>query len=32
MGLPAKSGLSGGLMLVIPGKMGICIYSPLLNE
>jgi len=32
IGLPAKSGVSGGVMLVIPGKMGICSYSPLLDN
>jgi glutaminase len=32
VGLPAKSGVSGGIMLVIPGKMGICSYSPLLDN
>lgn len=28
IGLPAKSGLSGSIMLVIPNVMGIAIYSP----
>jgi len=32
IGLPAKSGVSGALMLVIPGLMGICIWSPRLDE
>ena len=32
VGLPAKSGVSGGIMLIIPGKMGICTYSPLLDQ
>lgn len=31
VGLPAKSGVSGGIMLIVPGKMGICTYSPLLD-
>ena len=31
VGLPAKSGVSGVLMLVIPNIMGICLYSPLLD-
>jgi glutaminase len=32
VGLPAKSGVSGIIMLVIPDVMGICMYSPLLDE
>lgn len=32
IGLPAKSGVSGALMVVIPNLMGICIYSPRLDE
>src|SRR5215813_2030481 len=32
IGLPAKSGVSGALMLVIPGLMGICVWSPRLDE
>lgn len=32
VGLPAKSGVGGGLMLVIPNLMGVCIWSPLLDE
>lgn len=28
VGLPAKSGVSGALMVVIPGKMGIALFSP----
>jgi glutaminase len=32
IGLPAKSGVSGAMMLVIPGLMGICIWSPRLDE
>ena len=31
IGLPAKSGVSGGLMLVVPGAMGVCIWSPRLD-
>ncbi len=31
VGLPAKSGVSGGLMVVVPGRMGIATYSPLLD-
>lgn len=32
IGLPAKSGVAGGLMVVVPNLMGICIYSPRLDE
>lgn len=32
VGLPAKSGVSGGLLVVIPGVMGIATYSPLIDE
>jgi len=32
IGLPAKSGVSGALMVVVPNLMGICIYSPRLDE
>lgn len=32
VGLPAKSGVSGVIFLVIPDVMGICIFSPLLDE
>ena len=32
IGLPAKSGVSGGMLLVIPNICGICIFSPLLDE
>lgn len=28
VGLPAKSGVSGGIIVVVPGKMGIALYSP----
>jgi len=31
VGVPAKSGVSGGLMLVIPNLCGICIWSPPLD-
>jgi len=31
IGLPAKSGVSGCLLLVIPNKYGICLYSPRLD-
>jgi glutaminase len=32
IGLPAKSGVSGAIMLVIPGLMGIAVWSPRLDE
>lgn len=32
IGLPAKSGVAGGLMLVIPNLMGIAIWSPRLDK
>ena len=31
IGLPAKSGVSGALMVVVPNTMGICIWSPRLD-
>lgn len=31
IGLPAKSGVAGGLLIVIPNVMGICIWSPRLD-
>ena len=32
VGVPAKSGVGGGFMAVVPGKMGIGIYSPALDR
>ncbi len=32
IGLPAKSGVSGGIIAVLPGQFGIGIFSPLLDE
>ncbi len=32
VGLPAKSGVSGVIMLVVPGVMGMCLYSPPVNK
>ena len=32
IGFPAKSGVSGALLIVIPNVMGICIWSPKLDE
>jgi glutaminase len=32
VGLPAKSGVSGGLLAVLPGRLGIGVFSPPLDE
>lgn len=32
VGLPAKSGVGGGICVVVPGKMGIGVFSPRLDE
>jgi glutaminase len=32
VGLPAKSGVAGGIIAVLPGQLGIAIYSPPLDE
>ena len=32
VGLPAKSGVSGGIIAVLPGRFGIAIYSPRLDK
>lgn len=32
VGLPAKSGVSGCIMLVVPNRMGVCIWSPPLDD
>ena len=32
IGLPAKSGVAGGVFVVIPNVMGICTFSPKLDE
>ena len=32
VGLPAKSGISGGILAVVPGRMGIATFSPPLND
>lgn len=32
VGLPAKSGVSGAIMIVVPGIMGICTYAPPLDK
>jgi glutaminase len=31
VGLPAKSGVSGGILLVVPGRIGIAVFSPPLD-
>lgn len=31
VGIPAKSGVSGGIVAIVPGKFGIGIFSPLLD-
>jgi glutaminase len=32
VGLPGKSGVGGGIVAVIPGRLGICVWSPELNN
>jgi glutaminase len=32
VGLPAKSGVSGGILAVMPGQMGLAVYSPRLDR
>ncbi len=32
VGMPAKSGVAGGIMAVLPGQMGIGVFSPRLDE
>lgn len=32
VGVPAKSGVGGGIMAIVPGRMGIGIYSPSLDK
>ncbi len=32
VGVPAKSGVDGGILAVVPGKLGIAVYSPGLDE
>lgn len=32
VGLPAKSGVAGGIIAVLPGQVGIAVYSPPLDE
>ncbi len=32
IGMPAKSGVAGGVLAVLPGQLGIGVFSPLLDE
>ena len=32
VGMPAKSGVSGGIIAVVPGRFGIGLFSPMLDE
>jgi glutaminase len=32
VGMPAKSGVGGGILAVLPGQLGIGVFSPLLDE
>ena len=32
VGLPAKSGVSGGILAIVPGQLGIAVYSPPLDS
>ena len=32
IGLPAKSGISGGTMIIVPNVMGIALYSPKIDK
>lgn len=32
IGLPAKSGVSGAVLIIVPGIMGMCTYSPPLDQ
>lgn len=32
VGLPAKSGVSGVILVVVPNVMGLCLYSPPVNK
>ena len=31
VGLPGKSGVGGGIVAIVPGKMSLCVWSPALN-
>jgi glutaminase len=32
VGLPAKSGVAGGILAIIPGRCSLCVWSPALDE
>ncbi len=32
IGMPAKSGVSGGILIVLPGQLGIAVFSPPLDD
>ena len=32
VGIPAKSGISGGIIAIVPGQVGIGVFSPLLDD
>lgn len=32
VGMPAKSGVGGGIVAIIPNKLSVCVWSPPLNE
>ena len=32
VGIPGKSSIAGSMMMVLPNSMGICIYSPVLDQ
>jgi glutaminase len=32
VGLPAKSGVGGGILAIVPGKLSICVWSPELDD
>ena len=32
VGLPGKSGVSGGIVAIVPGRMSLCVWSPALNR
>ena len=32
VGLPAKSGIAGGILAVIPGRCSVCVWSPGLDD